>query len=562
MCGIGGFWARESVPGKDIISVLLEYGEKRGSDGFGYSVYNPDDEFNERKMIRYAHREDAADLIESSISLGGVVIMNHRAAPETEVASSDNESIQPVTNQKYGISLVHNGAVSNSIYNKLIKEGSELFGKYTNIDSEAIIWSYLHNDRNMKMTMEYLSGGFAFALVDSWKNMLYLVCTHNPLFCGYSRGYGLWFSSLEEGAYEALSVIKGNKVERMNVNVWEDYYVRELPANTITEIDLKSGMINEKKFEPRYIHPNYDPYDISTYGSRNGKRVLVSSSGGLDSSTTLAILKYAGYQVTAVHFKYGHRGQEAEEIAIKTVTDMLDIPLVKFDLENQMKLLDSGMLTNKDIKITTGTEEGLKTTIAWTCFRNGFFVTYMGALAEKLIIDERLDEVYITGGFMQLTESGTYPDNSERFINSFIKFAKFASICGTRIKPIYACANLLKTEQYIILNQLGLLNILSPWLISCDRPKVINGLPYNCSKNGEPACGSGLLSYWASKMAGVPDLRRYYEIEGEYKSYKPPSTLEPKIITIEKIIEKLEIHQENKTMLAKEIKRIQGSLKQ
>jgi 7-cyano-7-deazaguanine synthase in queuosine biosynthesis len=559
MCGISGYWSRESPPSSEIIFELLKYGERRGSDAFGYCIASPTDsnlvtdyQFKEEKLTHLPDNNVMSKEIANRLNKNSVLIMNHRAVPETEVESKNYKSIQPITNQMFGLSLVHNGAVSNFIYRELEKEKLN-YGKITLIDSEAIIWAYLKNNRSMTKTMEYLSGGFAFALIDTVKFKLYFVCTHSPLFCGYARGYGLWFNSLEEGVYSVLSKIKGNSIERNNLCVWEDYYVRELPEYTITEVDLNSGMINETKFEPRYVHPNYDPYLIK---ERKGRKILVSSSGGLDSSTTLAILKMAGYDVTAVHFKYGHRGQDAEEIAIEKVTEILDISLVKFDLEKSMNQLDiSGMLTNKDAEILTGTESGLKTTLAWTCFRNGFFMSYMGALAEKLIIEKNYDEVYLTGGFMNLTESGTYCDNSERFINSFIQFAKFASICGTRIKPIYGCANLLKTEQYIMLKELGLLEVLSPWLISCDRPIVdAYGIPRNCSKGGSPACGSGLLSYWASKIAGVEDLRNYYEINEEYIPYVPPSDLSIKDISVTDIVDKLQIHEENKKILLNQLR--------
>ena len=153
---------------------------------------------------------------------------------------------------------------------------------------------------------------------------------------------------------------------------------------------------------------------------------------------------------------------------------------------------------------------------------------------------------------MNLSESGSYPDNSERFIDSAMKFFKF-SVTGTRLRPLYGMCNILKTEQYVLLNSLGWLEKLSPWLISCDRPIVeservwdeIDGghveyHPKNCSKDGKPACGSGLLSYWAAKMAGVPDLRRYYEVnDPEYKAFKPSSDLSVKDINVDHIISRI-----------------------
>jgi len=554
MCGISGYFARESVPTKEIIAKLLQYGEYRGSDSVGYSLTSQDGEIkyklfsSEQINSHTSFRHNLAEQIESEIRLKDILLVNHRAVPETEpeVKQNDSKTMQPIIDENNGLYLVHNGSVSNFIVQELKEKYKEK--SVSNLDSEAIIWAYLENGRNMKKTMEYLSGGYAFLMVDTVKNKLYFVCSHNPLYCGYVRGHGLFFSSFEEGIYKTISLLKGQTVTNNNLCVWEDYYARQLPANTISEMDIDSGMINEFKFMPRYIHPKYDPY---TFKPMLGKKVLVAASGGLDSSTTLATLKMAGYNVAAVHFKYGHRGQEAEYAAIKYVTNTLEIPLIEIDIEENMKLLDdSSMLVNSNHAITTGTSAGVKTTVAWTCFRNGFFVSYLAALAEGYIIDSKYDEVYITGGWMQLTESGVYSDNSERFMDASMKFVKFASICGNKIKSIYGLSNLLKTEQYVLLNELGLLTKLSPYLVSCDRPKLIDGIPHNCSKDGKPACGSGLLSYWATKLSGLPDLRTYYEVDDEtYKAYEPSSKLEEKEININDIIDKILIHDENKSIL-------------
>ena len=551
MCGISGYWCREEVPSANVIFNLLKYGELRGSDAFGYAVIGEEDNYfdviDSDKFVGTGDLTEISQSISKGLNIGDVMIANHRAAPETECSSIDSRSIQPIIDNTNNITLVHNGSVSKFVYDSL-KERAEPVSK---IDSEAIIWSYLHHGRNMKRAMEYLSGGFAFIMIDGTKHKMYVVVTHNPMYAGYVRGHGMFFSSTQEAVFKTISNLKGSSIERNNVAVWEDYYCQEIPANTIVEIDMQSGMRNETSFIPRYIHPNWDPI---THRSRR-QRILVSASGGLDSSTTLVVLKEAGYDVNAVHFKYGHRGQDCEEYAITEICKTLSIPLTIFDIESNMKQLDSNsMLTNKNAKITTGTNDGLKATVAWTCFRNGLFVTYMGALAESLIINDGYGEILITGGFMNLSESGVYPDNSERFINAFIKFAKFASLAGSFIKPMYGCANLLKAEQYILLDKLGYLEKLSPLLISCDRPKMIDGIPHNCSKNNNAACGSGLLSKWASKLAGVKDLRRYYEVDDpDYIAYEPDSKFEVKQIEIEDILKKLQIHPINMRLLMRKL---------
>lgn len=554
MCGLSGYFARESVPGRKAIENLLKFGETRGTDGIGYcSIGKENNIFNIMDIVRIAGATDAEKIskdIVTDMRVGDLFVCNHRAATETEPPVADPKlSLQPIIDEKNGLILVHNGSVSKFIYDELRK----YYQPNSKIDSEAIIWAYLKCGFNIKRTMEYLCGGFAFLLIDMNKEKLYAVATHNPLFCGYVKGHGLFFSSFMEAIYSTISILKGVKINRQNISIWEDYYAREIPSNTATEIDLDSGMINEFKFMPRYVHPNWDPISISQKTNKVTK-VLVSCSGGLDSTTTLAVLKSSGYDVDAIHFKYGHRGQDAEQLAIEKITEILDVNLTTFDIQQNMSLLDKwSMLTDKKHPITTGTEEGLKTTSAWVCMRNSIFLTYIAALAEKLIIHNGYGRIFLTGGFLNLTESGVYPDNSERFVDAFSKFVEFGSIAGTRINILYACANLLKTDQYILLDKLGYLKKLGPWLISCDRPIVMNNKPYNCSKNGKPACGSGLLSYWACKMAGVKDRRRYYKIDEEYIAFEPDSDLSKKDIDLKDVLKKLRLHPINLRILHRKL---------
>jgi len=154
------------------------------------------------------------------------------------------------------------------------------------------------------------------------------------------------------------------------------------------------------------------------------------------------------------------------------------------------------------------------------------FVTVMATLAESLVMKYDYGTVNVLGGFLNLTESGTYPDNSEDFLRSFLSFVKYGTLCGDRFKPLYCLSNLMKSEQWLLVQALGFEDVISN-TISCDRPIVRHGIPYNCAKDGIPACGSGLLSYWGAKMAGMKgDPRMFYEIEGDYIPHIPKHLIE------------------------------------
>ena len=249
---------------------------------------------------------------------------------------------------------------------------------------------------------------------------------------------------------------------------------------------------------------------------------LVSCSGGLDSTTTLAMLKLAGYEnVIACHFDYGCRSGAAEKIAITNICKELDVPLKIFDISQLMKSIDTtSMLTDENAPVTTGTSDDIKSTAAWVHGRNMMFMTIMASYAEALVTKYDYDKVLLLGGWMQLSESGVYPDNSEYFTSSAMEFFKYGTLIGNRIEPCFGLSDLMKFEQFALIKEFNL-NHAYKHAISCDRAKVIDGVPCNCMKDGIPACGSGLLSYWGSKMVGLDDtkIRQFYEIDDP--NFKP-----------------------------------------
>lgn len=271
---------------------------------------------------------------------------------------------------------------------------------------------------------------------------------------------------------------------------------------------------------------------------------LVSCSGGLDSTTTLAMLKLAGYKnVIACHFDYGCRSGEAEKIAITNICKELDVPLKIFDISQLMKDIDTtSMLMDKNAPVTTGTSEDIKSTAAWVHCRNGLFLTIMAAFAEAQVFEHDYDKVYFLGGFLNLSESGIYPDNSEYFQNSAMEFFKYSTLIGDRIGILLGLSDLMKKEQFALIKEFNLIHAYKH-AISCDRAKVIDGIPCNCMKDGIPACGSGLLSYWGSKMVGMDDtqIRKFYEIDDpEFKPLIPEHlNHDPEPYDIHKIIDRI-----------------------
>lgn len=79
----------------------------------------------------------------------------------------------------------------------------------------------------------------------------------------------------------------------------------------------------------------------------------------------------------------------------------------------------------------------------------------------------------------------------------------------------------MKHEQFVLIKAFELYNAYRH-TISCDRAFVTKlGVPCNCAVNGLPGCGSGMLSYWASKMVGMDDMKLRIYSEVKDPGYKP-----------------------------------------
>jgi len=556
MCGLAFYFAKESVPPLRYFDKLFSWAEKRGTDGFGLvivkrnvtpkppiPVCNVFKNVNNYSKCKYK----ALDFVEEHLEVGDVLLAICRAAPEQEPPTTE-QNMQPIWTGN--CILIHNGSVSQKIYNEIMSEREEKKQsvKVSKIDSEAIIHAYVQAGRDIQKTMERISGGVAAIMYDHNKDMVYMMNDFKPTAQAYIKGYGYFLASDNECLGEIIEEL--TSCTRDGVCLWENFYHHYLSGGRIKELDLDSGFVRNIKYRPRYMTQHWDSNAI-----REGEDVcLVSASGGLDSTLTMAILKLAQLNPVACHFKYGHRGQDAEEKAITTVCDQMSIPLKVFDIEQLVRGIDpSSMLIDPNAKITTGTTEGLKKLDAWVCGRNMIFLTLMATYAEALVMKENHQNVYFVGGFLNLTESGHYPDNSEYFLSSALEHFKYGTLIGHRIKPMFCLSNLMKSDQFALIKAFGLEDIYRH-TISCDRPIVDeNGIPRNCSKNGVPACGSGLLSYWASKMVGMDDMqmRNFYEVEEEYEPHVPDHLSEGKVLEkdIDQIIDRILIPKANRALL-------------
>jgi 7-cyano-7-deazaguanine synthase len=153
------------------------------------------------------------------------------------------------------------------------------------------------------------------------------------------------------------------------------------------------------------------------------KKAIVLLSGGLDSSTTLAIARNEGYELYALSFRYGQRHMQEVEAATRIARSIgvtrhvtLDIDLRSFGHSALTDAIDvpkgkSPSEIAKDIPVT------------YVPARNTIFLSFALAFAES--VDAR--DIFI--GVNARDYSG-YPDCRPEFIAAFERLANLATKAG------------------------------------------------------------------------------------------------------------------------------------
>ena len=197
-------------------------------------------------------------------------------------------------------------------------------------------------------------------------------------------------------------------------------------------------------------------------------KAIILLSGGLDSTTVLAIAKEQGYDCYALSFDYGQK-QRSELKSSKKISNQFQV------IEHrimQISLNDIGgsALTVKNISIPKYSDSN-EIPITYVPARNTIFLSFALAWAE--VID--CQNIFI--GVNALDYSG-YPDCRPKFIKAFEDMANLAtkqSVEGDRINIMTPLINMSKAE----IIQTGLsLGVNYSETTSC----------YDANANGE-ACG-------------------------------------------------------------------------
>ena len=151
----------------------------------------------------------------------------------------------------------------------------------------------------------------------------------------------------------------------------------------------------------------------------NRQIAVVLLSGGLDSTTCLALALEQGYLCYGLSFDYGQRHRSELEAAARLARDMplADYKVIQIDMSG----IGGSALTDPALAVPESETPGIPVT--YVPARNTVFLSYSLAWAEVL----EADAIFI--GVNALDYSG-YPDCRPEFITAFQRMANLATRAG------------------------------------------------------------------------------------------------------------------------------------
>ena len=225
------------------------------------------------------------------------------------------------------------------------------------------------------------------------------------------------------------------------------------------------------------------------------KKAVVLLSGGIDSTTSMAIAKEEGYEIYALSFQYGQRHALELEAAKKLAKTLgaTEHLVVHIDLA---KLGGSALTGHGEVpKARTEQDMGRDIPTTYVPARNTIFLSYALAWAEAL----GAPDIFI--GVNAIDYSG-YPDCRPEYIEAFERMANLATKTSIQGKTqISIHTPLIKMTKAAIILRGGELGVDFRVTHSC----------YDPTPEGRACgqCDSCLLRKKGFKEAGVPDPTDY-----------------------------------------------------
>ncbi len=222
---------------------------------------------------------------------------------------------------------------------------------------------------------------------------------------------------------------------------------------------------------------------------------VVLLSGGLDSTTTVAIAKSEGFSVHALTFRYGQR-HEAELTASRQVAQAMGVQK-HVEAEIDLRLFGGSALTTTDIEVPKDRpidqlSEGIPVT--YVPARNTIFLSFALAWSEVL----EAQDIFI--GVNALDYSG-YPDCRPEYVDAFRRLARLATRRAVEGQPPEIVAPLQYMGKADIIRKGAELSVDFSLTLSCYNP---DGQGRACGR-----CDACALRRGGFVEAGVPDPTIY-----------------------------------------------------
>jgi len=222
----------------------------------------------------------------------------------------------------------------------------------------------------------------------------------------------------------------------------------------------------------------------------SSKKAVILVSGGLDSTTVLAIAQSQGFECYTLSFDYGQR-HLAELMAARETSIAMharEHKVVKLDLGS----IGGSALTDTSIDVPESLEEGIPVT--YVPARNTVFLSIALAWAEVL----EAQDIFI--GVNAVDYSG-YPDCRAEYIESFEAMANLATKAAVEGRKVKIQTPLLELSKAQIIELGQSLGVDYSTTVSC----------YQADQDGKACgvCDSCRLRIQGFSDAGVADVTRY-----------------------------------------------------
>jgi len=219
------------------------------------------------------------------------------------------------------------------------------------------------------------------------------------------------------------------------------------------------------------------------------KKALVLFSGGLDSTTMLAMVKSDGYEITALTINYNQRHVSEIEFSKKSLSQLQINKQIIFDLD--LSKIGGSALTD-NIPVPIDSNDNIPTT--YVPARNTIFLSLASSFAERL----NISDIFIGANIIDY--SG-YPDCRPEFIKSFEKTINLGTKLGVEGSHFRIHTPLIKMTKAEIIKKGHSLGVDYSLTLSCYNP-TDSGLA--CGK-----CDSCKFRKDGFKNAGLSDPTKY-----------------------------------------------------